>query len=54
VAWFDKAIVDGCVRFLAAVARWIGAIARSYQTGKIQDYILYAILALIIFLIWAL
>lgn len=54
VGWFDKFIVDGIVRFLAAVVRGIGGMARSFQNGKIQDYILYAILALIIFIIWAL
>jgi NADH-quinone oxidoreductase subunit L len=50
----DKFLIDGSVRFFAGIVRWIGGVARSYQTGKIQDYILYAILALIIFLIWAL
>jgi NADH-quinone oxidoreductase subunit L len=54
IGWIDKIIVDGSVRFFAGVVRWIGGVARSYQTGKIQDYILYTILALIIFLIWAL
>jgi NADH-quinone oxidoreductase subunit L len=52
--WVDKIIIDGSVRFLAGLVRWLGGVARSYQTGKIQDYIVYAILALIIFLIWAL
>lgn len=54
VGWFDKFIVDGLVRFLAGMVRGVGGVARSYQNGKIQDYILYAILALIIFIIWAL
>jgi NADH-quinone oxidoreductase subunit L len=54
VGWTDKNIVDGLVRFFAGVIRWVGGVVRSYQTGKIQDYLIYAILALIIFLIWAL
>lgn len=54
VGWLDKNIVDGMVRFFAGVVRWIGGFARSYQTGKVQDYIVYALLALIIFLIWTL
>lgn len=54
VGWIDRFVIDGSVRFFAGMLRWVGSVARSYQTGKIQDYILYAILALIIFLIWAL
>lgn len=54
IAWIDKTLVDGSVRFFAGMVRWVGGVTRSYQTGKIQDYILYTILALIIFLIWAL
>ena len=54
VGWIDKFVVDGVVRFLSGTVRWIGSVARSYQSGKIQDYVLYAILALIIFIIWAL
>lgn len=54
IGWIDKTLVDGLVRFFAGFVRWIGGVARSYQTGKVQDYILYAIMALIIFLIWAL
>ncbi|HEY0741399.1 MAG TPA: NADH-quinone oxidoreductase subunit L [Chryseosolibacter sp.] len=54
IGWFDKYIVDGLVHFVSSIIRWVGGIARSYQNGKIQDYILYAILALIIFIIWAL
>jgi NADH-quinone oxidoreductase subunit L len=54
IGWVDKVVVDGTVHFFSGVVRWIGGIARSYQNGKIQDYILYAILAVIIFIIWAL
>lgn len=54
IGWVDKVIVDGTVHFVSGIIRWIGSVARSYQNGKIQDYILYAILALIIFIIWAL
>ncbi len=54
IAWLDKFLVDGLVHVFSGTIRWIGSVARSYQSGKIQDYILYAILALIIFLIWLL
>jgi NADH-quinone oxidoreductase subunit L len=54
IGWIDKVVVDGMVHFFSGIIRWIGSVARSYQSGKIQDYILYAIIALIIFIIWAL
>jgi NADH-quinone oxidoreductase subunit L len=53
-AWFDRAIVDGFVNGLASTARGIGSFTRSFQGGKIQVYIFWAILAIIIFLIWTL
>jgi NADH-quinone oxidoreductase subunit L len=52
--WFDRAIVDGVVNGLARIAQWIGALIRSFQEGKIQLYIFWASLAIIIFLIWTL
>jgi NADH-quinone oxidoreductase subunit L len=52
--WFDRAIVDGIVNGLARIAQWIGALIRSFQEGKIQLYIFWASLAIIIFLIWTL
>lgn len=52
--WFDHAIVDGIVNGLAKLAQGIGAFIRTFQDGKIQLYILWASLAIIIFLIWTL
>lgn len=54
IAWVDKAIVDGAIRFAAALARSIGAFARSFQGGQIQLYIFWAALGWIIFIIWML
>ncbi len=53
-AWFDKAVVDGVVNAAARTAALAGAVVRSFQGGKIQLYIFWAILATIIFLIWML
>lgn len=52
--WFDRNIIDGLVHTVAAVARGIGAFTRSFQSGKIQMYIFWAAMALIIFIIWIL
>lgn len=54
VGWFDRAIVDGTVNGMASLSRGVGNFTRSFQGGKIQGYILWAILAIIIFLIWVL
>ncbi len=50
--WFDRAIIDGSADGAAGVARGIGSFTRSFQNGKIQLYIFWAIFAIIIFLIW--
>lgn len=52
--WFDHAIVDGMVNGLAKLAQGVGSFIRTFQDGKIQLYILWASLAIIIFLIWTL
>lgn len=54
IGWFDRAIVDGTVNGIASLSRVAGNMTRSFQGGKIQLYILWAILAIIIFLIWTL
>jgi NADH-quinone oxidoreductase subunit L len=52
--WIDRAVVDGSVNGIASLSRGIGSFTRSFQGGKIQLYIFWAILAIIIFLIWTL
>jgi NADH-quinone oxidoreductase subunit L len=52
--WFDRVIIDGTVDGVAGMARGIGAFTRSFQGGKIQLYIFWAIFAIIIFIIWTL
>jgi NADH-quinone oxidoreductase subunit L len=54
VNWIDRFIVDGIVNLFAGLIRWIGSITRSFQSGKIQQYIFWALFAIIIFLIWSL
>jgi NADH-quinone oxidoreductase subunit L len=52
IGWFDRYIIDGIVHTIAAIAQGIGSFTRSFQSGKIQMYIFWAALALIIFIIW--
>ncbi|HEY9045714.1 MAG TPA: NADH-quinone oxidoreductase subunit L [Ohtaekwangia sp.] len=54
IGWFDRAVVDGAVNGIAGLSRSIGNFTRSFQGGKIQLYVLWAALAIIIFLIWTL
>ena len=52
--WFDRAIVDGTVDGAAGLVKGIGSFTRSFQGGKIQLYIFWAVFAIIIFIIWTL
>jgi NADH-quinone oxidoreductase subunit L len=40
VEWFDRNIVDGLVNGAAALARQTGNFARSFQSGKLQHYLI--------------
>jgi NADH-quinone oxidoreductase subunit L len=53
-AWFDSFILDGIINGMAGLSRWIGSVTRSFQGGKIQVYIFWSVLSIIIFLIWTL
>ena len=46
--WFDKTFVDGTVNGVARVAGALGAFTRSFQGGKIQLYIFWAGLGLVL------
>jgi len=52
--WIDRFIVDGVVNGAASAARGVGLLTRSLQGGKIQVYILSAVMAILIFLLWTL
>jgi NADH-quinone oxidoreductase subunit L len=52
--WCDRAIIDGIVNGVASLSRLIGSLMRSFQGGKIQLYVFWAVFAIIIFLIWSL
>lgn len=54
IAWFDQYIVDEIVNTGARLAKSLGSLTRSFQGGKIQLYIFWAVAGLIIFLFFAL
>jgi NADH-quinone oxidoreductase subunit L len=54
LAWFDTYIIDGSVNATAWMAGAAGSLTRSFQSGKIQLYIFWAVLGLIIFLFFVL
>ena len=54
IGWIDRVFVDGTVNGVARLTGFGGKITRSFQGGNIQLYVFWAIIAIIIFIIWAL
>lgn len=54
IVWIDKYIIDGSVNAVAWIAGMAGSFTRSFQAGKIQLYIFWAMAGLIIFLFFVL
>jgi NADH-quinone oxidoreductase subunit L len=52
VGWGDRVVIDGLVNLLAKTGKSIGSASRSFSNGKIQSYITWAMLAVIIFIIY--
>lgn len=50
IAWSDRNIVDGLVNGMAHSSKGIGSMTRSLANGKIQSYLLWAMIGLIIFI----
>src|SRR5690606_30308270 len=48
VGWFDRTFIDGTANAIASVAGSLGAFTRSFQGGKIQLYIFWAGLGLVL------
>jgi NADH-quinone oxidoreductase subunit L len=47
---FDNRIIDGTVNGVAAVTDWFGRVLRLTQTGKAQNYLLVAVLTVLMLL----
>jgi NADH-quinone oxidoreductase subunit L len=45
---FDTYVVDGLVNLLAGVTQFFGLLFRQVQTGRIQTYVVYVVLGVII------
>lgn len=54
VAWIDRFLIDGVVRFMAWLIRFIGWIVRPVQQGRIQTYFIVTLLLFTAFLFWLL
>jgi len=46
----DPHVIDGGVRDVAAAARWLGALARSFQTGLLRAYALFIVFGALAFI----
>lgn len=54
LAWIDRQIVDGFVLILTRISVFVGQSFRQLGKGSIQGYLQWAVLGLVIFLIWLL
>lgn len=52
--WLDRAIIDGLANGSGKASLTIGLFARSFVNGKIQSYILWAMIALVVITAWIL
>jgi NADH-quinone oxidoreductase subunit L len=46
---FDNYVVDGAVNGTAYVSGFFGLVLRKFQTGKVQTYVLFALLSVVVF-----
>jgi NADH-quinone oxidoreductase subunit L len=51
LSWIDRYIVDGLVHGVLRLVNAVGSLTRSFQGGKIQLYIFWAVLGIIILLL---
>lgn len=50
--WVDKYIVDGLVNLVGHMTQFFSSVLRRIQTGFVQNYLLFAFIAVVIFLIF--
>ena len=51
-AWFDRVFVDGLVNGVAATAQSFGSVTRLLQTGRVQQYVAFAVGGTLIAAAW--
>ncbi len=54
VGWFDRAVVDGLIRGIGAIAQLSGNLGRWMQNGKIQTYYIFSLLGLLLLVFYIL
>jgi NADH:ubiquinone oxidoreductase subunit 5 (subunit L)/multisubunit Na+/H+ antiporter MnhA subunit len=52
IGGFDNRIIDGVVNLVAYAAGFVGIVARRVQTGKIQTYLAFVLLGVMVFFLW--
>jgi NADH:ubiquinone oxidoreductase subunit 5 (subunit L)/multisubunit Na+/H+ antiporter MnhA subunit len=52
VGGFDNKIVDGLVNFVAMVTGFTSIVTRRLQTGKVQTYLAFVLLGVMVFFLW--
>ncbi|MEP0822223.1 MAG: NADH-quinone oxidoreductase subunit L [Ignavibacterium sp.] len=52
VGGFDNRIVDGVVNLVAYLAGFFGLLTRRIQTGKVQTYLAFVLLGVMVFFLW--
>ena len=50
-AWFDEHIIDGIVNGMGTISKSVGNFARSFQTGKLQHYLITMLFIVLAFFI---
>jgi len=51
-AWFDLRVVDGSVNGVAAITQVFGSVARLFQTGRVQQYVSFAVAGGVLLAAW--
>ncbi len=54
VSWVDRHLIDGLVNFAAALTKFFGNIARSFQGGPVQKYIAWSLFFTLLLVTWIL
>jgi NADH-quinone oxidoreductase subunit L len=45
---FDNVVIDGAVNLVASVTGYAGGMLKKLQTGRVQSYVVFALLGLLI------
>jgi NADH-quinone oxidoreductase subunit L len=52
VGGFDNTIVDGMINLIAYLGGFLGLLMRKLQTGKVQTYLAFVLLGVMVFFLW--